>query len=605
MKYEPGSRFFDEMFSAPSEVRPHYQGVLDYLNRLGTKEFQRRHELLDIAFRNQGITFTVYGDSQGTERTFPFDPVPRIIPAGEWAHLEAGLTQRVKALNAFLRDIYSGAEILGDGVIPAELVYTSEHFRREVHGVMPPQGLYTHIVGTDLIRDEQGEYLVLEDNLRSPSGVSYLLANRQAMTRIYPGMFENQGVRPVQHYATELLRLLSSVSPREQGTVVVLTPGMYNSAYFEHAYLAQQMGVELVEGRDLFVDSGRVWMRTTGGRQQVDVIYRRVDDDFLDPLTFRRSSSLGVPGLIEVYRQGRVAIANAIGTGVADDKAVYAYVPDMIRYYLNETPLLNNVPTFLGWNAEHLDHMLANAGELVFKAVGEAGGYGMLIGPAATSAEIIEYLEKVRANPREFIAQPVVGLSRHPTFYPDSAAFEGAHIDLRPYILCGDPVTIVPGGLTRVALRRGSLVVNSSQGGGSKDTWVLDHDGPAAPLGMSQLLHGDALPESGVQSQSQSQSQSQFQGGFGSVPIDASPERVQTSFSSEQASVREKVAQDALTSAYEQSHDDPALRQAQSQSQRQSGGGSQSQGQSQSQDSPGGQSYQQELEKEQLDGGEG
>ncbi|MFC3835727.1 MULTISPECIES: circularly permuted type 2 ATP-grasp protein [Deinococcus] len=602
MKYEPGSRFFDEMFTAQGDVRPHYQGVLEYLDRLGVREFHRRHELLDVAFRNQGITFTVYGDAQGTERTFPFDPVPRIIAASEWAHVEAGLTQRVKALNAFLRDIYSDAEILGDGVIPAELVYTSVHFRREVHGVMPPQGLYTHIVGTDLIRDEQGQYLVLEDNLRSPSGVSYLLANRQAMTRIYPGMFENQGVRPVQHYPTELLRLLSSVSPREHGTVVVLTPGMYNSAYFEHAYLAQQMGVELVEGRDLFVDGGRVWMRTTGGRQQVDVIYRRVDDDFLDPLAFRRDSSLGVPGLIEVYRQGRVAIANAIGTGVADDKAVYAYVPDMIRYYLNEEPLLNNVPTYLGWNAEHLDHMLANAPELVFKAVGEAGGYGMLIGPAATAAETTAYLEKVRANPREFIAQPVVGLSRHPTFYPDSAAFEGAHIDLRPYVLCGDPVTIVPGGLTRVALRRGSLVVNSSQGGGSKDTWVLDHDGPTTPTGMSQLLHGD-VPGG----QTQSQSQSQFQGGFGSVPIDAAPDRQHLHVSRAQARERERIAEEAQVEAYEQSHTPPdSTVSSQRQAQSQSGGGSQSQSQSQgTPPSPGGHSYQQQLEKDELTGGEG
>ena len=513
MRYEPGNRFYDEMFTPDGQVRPHYQGAQEYIGRLGTAEFSRRHELLDMAFRNQGITFTVYGDALGTERTFPFDPVPRIIPASEWAHVEAGLKQRVKALNAFLSDIYGSAQILGDGVIPAELVYTSTHFRREVHGVKVPQGIYTHIVGTDLIRDERGEYLVLEDNLRSPSGVSYLLANRQAMTRIYPGMFEDQGVRPVGHYATALLSLLRSMSPRDRGTVVVLTPGMYNSAYFEHAYLAQQMGVELVEGRDLFVDGGRVWMRTTGGRQQVDVIYRRVDDDFLDPLAFRRDSALGVAGLVDVYRQGRVAIANAIGTGVADDKAVYAYVPDMIRYYLGEAPILNNVPTYLGWNADHLEHILANAAELVIKAVGEAGGYGMLIGPAATREEVDTFLVKVRANPRDFIAQPVVGLSRHPTFYTDSQEFEAAHIDLRPYILCGpQETTIVPGGLTRVALRRGSLVVNSSQGGGSKDTWVLEHDGPAAPQGMSQMMHGDALG-------TQSQSQSQYQGGFGAVPL--------------------------------------------------------------------------------------
>lgn len=576
MKYEPGSRFFDEMFTPGGTVRPHYQGIEEYLGEQGVEEFERRHRLLDLAFRNQGITFTVYGDAQGTERTFPFDPVPRVIPASEWAHLEAGLTQRVRALNAFLGDIYSGAQILGDGVIPSELVYTSAHFRREVHGIRVPLGLYTHIVGTDLIRNEQGEYLVLEDNLRSPSGVSYLLANRQAMTRIYPGMFRGQGVRPVGHYATALLGLLQSISPRENGTVAVLTPGMYNSAYFEHAYLAQQMGVELVEGRDLFVDAGRVWMRTTGGRRQVDVIYRRVDDDFLDPLTFRPDSALGVAGLVEVYRQGRVAVANAIGTGVADDKAVYAYVPEMIRYYLNEEPLLNNVPTFLGWNPDHLEYMLAHADELVFKGVGEAGGYGMLLGPYATRAEVEAYLVKVRAAPREFIAQPVVGLSRHPTFYPDSGEFEAAHVDLRPYILCGQEVTIVPGGLTRVALRRGSLVVNSSQGGGSKDTWVLDHDGRATPQGMSQLLSGGAPPNI--------QAQSQYQGGF-----------------------------EPGAAALGQSQS-PSGGGHQSQSQTQTGGGTQAQSQTQGRppvgtppppDAPGQHSFQQELEKEELDTSDG
>ncbi|ACO47643.1 circularly permuted type 2 ATP-grasp protein [Deinococcus deserti] len=494
-QYDQGTTFFDEMFTPQGQVRPHYQGVLSYFRRLGTTEFQRRQALMDLAFRNQGITFTVYGDSAGVERTFPFDPVPRIIPASEWSALEAGLKQRVKALNAFLRDVYSDGQILKDGIIPRELVYTSSNFRREVHGLQVPLGIYTHIVGSDLIRDEQGRYLVLEDNLRSPSGVSYLLANRQAMTRIFPGMFERQGVRTVDHYTTALLGVLSSLSPRApEATVVVLTPGMYNSAYFEHAYLAQQMGVELVEGRDLFVDGGRVWMRTTSGRTQVDVIYRRIDDDFLDPLTFRRDSALGVPGLVEVYRQGRVAIANAIGAGVADDKAVYAYVPRMIEYYLGEQPLLDNVPTFLGWNPDHLAYMLDNAAELVIKAVGEAGGYGMLIGPAATREETEDFLKNVRANPRNYIAQPVIGLSRHPTFYPDARAFEPAHVDLRPYILVGQEVTIVPGGLTRVALRRGSLVVNSSQGGGSKDTWVLNHDGPA-PARIQQQFQGATEPQ--------------------------------------------------------------------------------------------------------------
>nr|WP_310584692.1 circularly permuted type 2 ATP-grasp protein [Deinococcus sp.] len=484
LKYTPGTAFFDEMYLQSGESRPHYLGVQAYLDRLGAAEMQRRHALLDLALRNQGITFTVYGDASGTERTFPFDPVPRVIPASEWKGVEAGLTQRVLALNAFLRDVYGPGEILKDGVVPRELVYTSSHFRREVHGIKVPLGLYTHIVGTDLIRDEKGEYLVLEDNLRSPSGVSYMLANRQAMTRIYPGMFEGQGVRPVQHYTAALLELLRSLSPRDrEPTVVLLTPGMYNSAYFEHAYLAQQMGIELVEGRDLFVENGRVWMRTTAGRQQVDVIYRRIDDDFLDPLTFRPDSALGVPGLMEVYRQGRVAVANAVGAGVADDKAVYAYVPAMIEYYLNEKPLLNNVQTYLGSDPDHLEYMCANAQSMAIKAVGEAGGYGMLIGSAATSAECAAFMTTVRANPRNYIGQPLVALSRHGTFYPDSGQMEPAHVDLRPYILVGKEVTIIPGGLTRVALTRGSLVVNSSQGGGSKDTWVLEGDAPpVAPV---------------------------------------------------------------------------------------------------------------------------
>ncbi|PYE53890.1 circularly permuted type 2 ATP-grasp protein [Deinococcus yavapaiensis] len=472
------SGFYDEMFDAQG-VRAHYERIHAYLQGLGRAEFERRRALLDLAFRNQGITFTVYGgldvDGAGTERTIPFDPVPRVIPADEWAHIERGLTQRVKALNAFLRDVYGRGEILRDGVIPRELVYSSTHFRREVHGVTVPHGLYTHVVGTDLVRNETGEYLVLEDNLRTPSGVSYLLANRVAMTRALPGLFSGARVRPVQHYTTALLELLRSLSPRDVNdpTIVLLTPGMYNSAYFEHAFLAQQMGIELVEGRDLFVEGGRVWMRTTAGRAQVDVIYRRLDDDFLDPLTFREDSLLGVPGLVEVYRKGRVALANAIGTGVADDKAVYAYVPAMIRYYLSETPILNNVETHLGLDKDGLDFMLSNASSLVIKAVGEAGGYGMLIGPAASKDEIERFLKNVRAHPRGYIAQPTIALSRHPTYYPDSGKFEPAHVDLRPYILVGENITIVPGGLTRVALTRGSLVVNSSQGGGSKDTWVL------------------------------------------------------------------------------------------------------------------------------------
>jgi len=490
--------FFDELFDADGQPRAHYRATLERLNGFSKSEFERRRSLTDLAFRNSGITFTVYGDAAGTERTFPFDPVPRIIPAGEWAQLELGLTQRVLALNAFLRDVYSDQAILNDGVVPRDLVLSCPQFRREVFGLKLPLGVYTHIVGSDLVRNEHGEYLVLEDNLRTPSGVSYVLGNRTALTRTMPGLFEGMGVRPVQHYTTALLELLRSLSPRDNPTVVVLTPGMYNSAYFEHSFLAQQMGVELVEGRDLFVSDGRVWMRTTEGKQRVDVIYRRIDDEYLDPTVFKADSSLGVRGLIEVYRQGRVALANAVGAGVADDKAVYAYVPKMIEYYLGEKPILKNVPTLLGWNPDDLEQMLIKPSELVFKAVGEAGGYGMLVGPAATSAEIDEYIKLVKANPRNYIAQPVIPLSRHPTYYPDSTRMEPCHVDLRPYILVGENVTIIPGGLTRVALKRGSLVVNSSQGGGSKDTWVLEGDGVVAQS-QSQSQGG----QSKLQSQSQ------------------------------------------------------------------------------------------------------
>ena len=490
--------FFDELFDADGQPRAHYAATLERLNGFSRSEFERRRSLTDLAFRNSGITFTVYGDAAGTERTFPFDPVPRIIPAGEWAQLERGLTQRVLALNAFLRDVYGEQAILNDNVVPRDLVLSCPQFRREVFGLKLPLGVFTHIVGSDLVRNERGEYLVLEDNLRTPSGVSYVLGNRTALTRTMPGLFEGMGVRPVQHYTTALLELLRSLSPRDNPTVVVLTPGMYNSAYFEHSFLAQQMGVELVEGRDLFVSDGRVWMRTTEGKQRVDVIYRRIDDEYLDPTVFKADSSLGVRGLIEVYRQGHVALANAVGAGVADDKAVYAYVPKMIEYYLGEKPILKNVPTLLGWDPDDLEQMLKKPSELVFKAVGEAGGYGMLVGPAATQAEIDEYIKLVKANPRNYIAQPVIPLSRHPTYYPDSLRMEPCHVDLRPYLLVGENVTIIPGGLTRVALKRGSLVVNSSQGGGSKDTWVLEGDGVVA---QSQSQ------SQGAQSQSQSQSQ--------------------------------------------------------------------------------------------------
>jgi uncharacterized circularly permuted ATP-grasp superfamily protein len=472
----PTKSFFDEAFQKDLEVRPHYGRVLEMFESYGETEFQRRRALVDLMFRNQGITFTVYGDERGTEKIFPFDPVPRIITAEEWEHLEKGLKQRVKALNLFLEDIYSEQQILKDCIIPTPLVLGNPNFRRQVHGVRLPHNVYTHIVGCDLIRDDKGTYRVLEDNCRTPSGVSYMLANRGVMARCFPKLMAQQTVRPIRHYPVALLEMLRSLSPRDiqNPTVVVLTPGQYNSAYFEHIYLAQQMGVELVEGRDLFVDEGRVWMRTTKGKQQVDVIYRRIDDDFLDPVAFRPDSALGVPGLVQAYREGRVALANALGTGVADDKAIYAYVPKIIKYYLNEKPILPNVETYLASEKDGLEHILNRTEELVIKEVGGAGGYGMLVGTEATEEERETYLKVVRKNPKNYIAQPIIKLSRHPTYYPDTKTFEPCHIDLRPYILVGEDITIVPGGLTRVALRRGSLVVNSSQGGGSKDTWVLE-----------------------------------------------------------------------------------------------------------------------------------
>lgn len=472
----PVGAAFDEAFEAPGSPRPHYAGLVAGFNAYGSHEFRRRRALIDLTLRNQGITFTVYGDAQGTERTFPFDPFPRVIPAHEWAHLEAGLIQRVRALNLFLRDIYFEQEILKDERVPRHLVLKHPHFRPQMRGVALPYGAYTHVVGCDLIRDEAGTYRVLEDNLRSPSGVSYMLINRTVMARTFPKLMMGCRVRPISHYSTALFECLQSLSPRDvsEPTIVVLTPGQYNSAYYEHSYLAQQMGVELVEGRDLYCDEGRVWMRTTQGRRQVDVIYRRIDDDFLDPLTFRPDSALGVPGLMDVYRSGRVALANAVGTGVADDKAMYAFVPEMIRYYLGEAPLLPNVETYLGSDPERLPYILENAERLVIKEVGGAGGYGMLVGSEVDAAAREAFLKRVRANPGNYIAQPIVALSTHPTYFPDSGVLEPCHVDLRPYILFGETPVVMPGGLTRVALKRGSLVVNSSQGGGSKDTWVLD-----------------------------------------------------------------------------------------------------------------------------------
>jgi uncharacterized circularly permuted ATP-grasp superfamily protein len=474
-KYQPED-FFDEMFSAPGVVRPHYKLLHERIQQLPPEEFDQRRQAIDLSFLQQGITFTVYNDDQGTERIFPFDLVPRIIPAKEWEFLEKGLKQRITALNMFLHDIYHEQRILKEKVIPSEYVLGAKHFRPEFMGFNVPKDIYIHICGSDLIRDQEGNYLVLEDNGRCPSGVSYLLENREAMKRAFPNMFERAGVRPVDAYCAELLSMLKYIAPygKDNPTVVLLTPGIYNSAYFEHSFLARQMGIEIVEGRDLVVRNQQVFMRTTKGLQQVDVIYRRVDDDFLDPMVFRKDSALGVPGLVNAYRAGNVSLANSIGTGVADDKLIYYFVPKMIKFYLGEEPLLANVPTFLGSEEKDRQYMLENMSKLVVKAANESGGYGMLIGNKASRSEINAFKEKIKEDPRNYIAQPIVSLSRHPTH--DGGKFEGRHVDLRPYILYGEKVTIVPGGLTRVALRKGSLVVNSSQGGGSKDTWVLYGD---------------------------------------------------------------------------------------------------------------------------------
>ena len=474
-QYNPGE-FFDEMIGAGGRVRPHYQRLTERLDTLPESDFNSRRAAVDLAFLRRGVTFTVYNDSEGTERIFPFDLIPRIIPASEWKRLEAGLIQRITALNLFLGDIYHKQKILKDKVIPAAQILSARHFRREFMNFSVPKDIYVHICGTDLIRDRDGRYLVLEDNLRCPSGVSYMIENRAAMRRAFPGLFQSYGVRSVTGYADTLLKSLRFISPRrtDKPTVVLLTPGVYNSAYFEHTFLARQMGIPIVEGRDLLVNDARVFMRTTAGLVPVDVIYRRIDDDFLDPLVFRPDSVLGVPGLVAAYREGNVALANAIGTGVADDKVIYAYVPKIIKYYLDQEPLLPNVPTYLASDPKDRKLILENMAKLVVKSANEAGGYGMLIGPAATEAEVAEFRAKVAASPRNYIAQDPILLSRSPTWCDGS--LEGRHIDLRPYILCGEKITVTPGGLTRVALRKGSLVVNSSQGGGSKDTWVLQGD---------------------------------------------------------------------------------------------------------------------------------
>jgi uncharacterized circularly permuted ATP-grasp superfamily protein len=477
-QYSPGD-FYDEMFAAPGMPRPHYRKLLERFGEMSAEDFERKQLLASDTFLNQGVTFTVYSDNQGTERIFPFDLIPRVIPRHEWEHVERGLTQRIVALNMFLHDIYHEQRIVKEGIVPEEVIRSARHFRPEFMGFDVPRDIYIHICGSDLIRDRDGNYLVLEDNGRCPSGVSYVLENRQVMKRVFPKLFARHKVRPVDHYGQELLNLLRYIAPAhcpnpDDPAVVLLTPGIYNSAYFEHSFLARLMGIEIVVGQDLVVKDGVVFMKTTKGLRRVDVIYRRIDDDFLDPTVFRPESVLGVPGIIEAYRRGNVNLANAVGTGVADDKVTYYFVPKMIKFYLGEDPILPNVPTYLSMFEQDRKYMLEHIPELVIKSANESGGYGMLIGPHATAAEHEKFRQAIIADPRNYIGQPVVQLSRCPSFCDGS--IEGRHIDLRPYILYGEKITIIPGGLTRVALRKGSLVVNSSQGGGSKDSWVVDDD---------------------------------------------------------------------------------------------------------------------------------
>jgi uncharacterized circularly permuted ATP-grasp superfamily protein len=471
--YDPGE-FWDEMFAAPGQVRPSYAPLARELSTLSAADVERRQRAADLSFEARGITFAVNQGPEGLEKIMPFDLVPRIITADEWRTIERGLEQRVRALNLFLHDIYQTGRILRQGIIPPEVVLGSRGYLREVRGMTVPLGVFTHVVGSDLVRDASGEFFVLEDNLRTPSGVSYVVENRRVLKRVWSQIFHAYDVRPVEGYAQNLLDVLRAIAPgdaEDEPTIVLLTPGVYNSAYFEHAFLAKGMGIQMVEGSDLFVDDGLVYMRTTHGPKRVHVIYRRIDDDFLDPLAFRSDSILGVPGLLASYRMGRVTLANAPGAGVADDKAVYAYVPTIIKYYLGEDPILPTIRTYLPVQADDMQFIEEHIGELVVKSVNESGGYGMLIGPHASQAEREEFRARVRADPRGYIAQPTLALSRHPCWVDDH--FEGRHVDLRPFVLFGRDVKVSPGGLTRVAMRRGSLVVNSSQGGGGKDTWVL------------------------------------------------------------------------------------------------------------------------------------
>ena len=466
--------FFDEMRGLTGEVQPHYRPYAEWVEKLTPEHLAQKRQEADVLFQRVGITFAVYGEDAGAERLIPFDIIPRIIPAADWRTLERGLAQRVKALNLFLRDIYNEQSILKEGIIPARKVLENAQYRSVMQGMRVPGGTYAHVAGVDVVRAGEGEFYVLEDNLRVPSGVSYMLENRKMMMRLFPEAFARNEVAPIDHYPDLLLATLRQVAPEgvSDPTVVLLTPGSYNSAYFEHTFLAQQMGIELVEGQDLVVRDQTVYMRTTRGPKRVDVIYRRIDDDFLDPQVFRPDSLLGVPGLFSAYRAGRVTLANAIGTGVADDKSMYPHVPELIEYYLGEKPILNNVPTWQLRKKEDLHYVLEHLPELVIKEVHGSGGYGMLVGPASTMAQRAEFRERILAHPEKYIAQPTLTLSTCPTFAEQGMA--PRHIDLRPFVLSGKEVRMVPGGLTRVALKEGSLVVNSSQGGGTKDTWVLE-----------------------------------------------------------------------------------------------------------------------------------
>ena len=493
--YEVGE-FYDEMFSEATEPRLAARRLLDILETLPDGEVLNCQRAAERSLLQMGITFNVYGQQAGVEKIFPFDILPRIVSGPEWTRIEKGLKQRIRALNLFIDDIYHDQKIIKDGIVPKEIIYSATSYREQCIGWNPPRGIWCHITGTDLVRDRDGEIYVLEDNLRCPSGVSYVLENREVMKSLFPAIFATAKIMPVSNYPFKLRDMLEYLAPEQTATprVVLLTPGIYNSAYFEHSYLAQQMGIELVEGRDLVVNDGVVLMRTTKGFERVDVIYRRIDDDFLDPKCFRPDSLLGVPGLMEAYKMGNVALANAPGTGVADDKVVYAYVPKIVKYYLAEEIIIPNVPTYICAEPKDLEYVLEHMGELVVKAANESGGYGMLVGPHSTQQQQSDFAEKVKATPRNYIAQPTLGLSRVPTIIGDR--FEGRHVDLRPYILCGKEIFVLPGGLTRVALKKGSLVVNSSQGGGSKDTWVVA-DSNHGEMEQSQAM--------GTMKQSQSQ----------------------------------------------------------------------------------------------------